>query len=356
MAILSCVIKSSPDGDRKVLFDKLKELGVLVKDLKSVYTVNNADEVTFINEQALVKFLEVAPEEWNVISEYRTETLVTLAPVAGQGHALVDDSVVVFALSQRCTVLSGKRGFYKDYPEVEDGRRLFRVKDIKSLGSSLRFGSSVFSVSYKGQTPTCHKCGSEEHFARECEARKACFRCGSQEHEVRECDKGIKCDACHEFGHPFFKCPSSYANRVKMTSNWTLFEHETTDSECIGAAMAISQKADSADSSPNTSGVSITGLELTQLELGTLTSPEVSAGTPSVGRGQESEEISGGVKENKQRKRNVTTGNGNNKAAECENETKDRNGKNKTVKQDKKKDNKTGHKNTHGKANQKPAC
>ena len=63
-------------------------------------------------------------------------------------------------------------------------------------------------------------------------------------------------------------------------------------------------------------------------------------------------EISGGVKKNKQRKRNVTTGNGNNKAAECENEIKDRNGKTKTDKQDKKKDNKTGHKNTHGKANQ----
>ena len=46
------------------------------------------------------------------------ETLVTLAPVAGQGHALVDDSVTVFALTQKCSVLSEKRGYYKEYPEI----------------------------------------------------------------------------------------------------------------------------------------------------------------------------------------------------------------------------------------------
>ena len=197
----------------------------------------------------------------------------------------MDDSVVVFALSRRCTVLSGKRGFYKDYPAVEDGRRLFRVKDIKSLGSSLRFGSSVFSVSYKGQTPTCHKCGSEEHFARECEARKACFRCGSQEHEVRECDKGIKCDACHEFGHPFFKCPSSYANRVQMTSNWMQFEHDATDKECFDAAVGDRQNIEVGGSGPVSGHTSQD--ELTQLKLGTLSEPgDLSAVTNSEGENQ----------------------------------------------------------------------
>ena len=82
----------------------MKELGVEIKDIKSVFSVKNADE------PALVHFLGVAPSEWKVTSDYRSETWVTLAPVAGQGHTLVDNSVIVFALTQKSTVLSGKRG------------------------------------------------------------------------------------------------------------------------------------------------------------------------------------------------------------------------------------------------------
>ena len=47
MTVLSCTIKSPPEGDRKAFFDNIKELGVSVKDLRSVYTVNNADGLTF---------------------------------------------------------------------------------------------------------------------------------------------------------------------------------------------------------------------------------------------------------------------------------------------------------------------
>ena len=288
MAILSCIVKKPPDGDRKSFFEKVQELGIQVKSLKSVYRVNTADELTFIEEAALVRFLELAPKEWNVTSEYKSETLVTLAPLTGHGHALVDDSVVVFALTQRCNVLSGKRGYYREYPEIEDGRRLFRVKDIKSLGSSLRFGSAVFSVSYKGQTSTCHKCGSKEHLAKDCDVGKRCFRCGSPDHEVRDCESGIKCDACQEVGHPFFKCPNSYANKVKMTSNWTSFDHETTDRECFEAAAAVSRPESTSseiDRSLDRSSdipLDITPLdpkelnrpELTQLNLGTLQDPD----------------------------------------------------------------------------------
>lgn len=299
MGVLSCVVKSPPKCDRKEFFEKVKELGVEIKDIKSVYSVNNADEITFIDEPALVHFLGVAPGEWKVTSDYRSETLVTLAPVAGQGHALVDDSVIVFALAQKCTVLSGKRGYYKEYPQIEDGRRLFRVKDIKSLGSSFRFGSAVFSVSYRGQAPTCHRCGSKEHFAKECREGKECFRCGSKEHEVKDCNGKIKCDACKEFGHSFSKCPHSYANKVSMTSDWVQFDHDASDEECFRAADAavgennVVEGVDNHEKSamintPNVldANVSDSGSsELTQLPLGTLSEVELDGGKNCEGGG-----------------------------------------------------------------------
>ena len=43
MGVLSCVVKSPPKCDRKEFFGKVKELGVEIKDIKSVYSVNNAD-------------------------------------------------------------------------------------------------------------------------------------------------------------------------------------------------------------------------------------------------------------------------------------------------------------------------
>ena len=63
MGVLSCVVKSPPKSVRKDFFEKVKELGVEIKDIKSVYSVNNADEITFIDEHALVHFLGVALSE-----------------------------------------------------------------------------------------------------------------------------------------------------------------------------------------------------------------------------------------------------------------------------------------------------
>ena len=219
--------------------------------------------------------------------------------MAGQGHTLVDDLLIVFALAQKCTVLSGKRGYYKAYPQIEDGRRLFRVKDIKSLGSSFRFGCAEFSVAYRGQAPTCHRCGSKEHFAKECREGNECFRCGSKEHEVKDCNGKIKCDACKEFGHSFSKCPHSYANKVSMTSDWVQFDHDASDEECFRAADAavgennVVEGVDNHEKSamintPNVldANVSDSGSsELTQLPLGTLSEVELDGGKNCEGGG-----------------------------------------------------------------------
>ena len=48
-----------PAGDRKRLID-VTELWVSVKDLKSVYAMNNSDEVTFIDEIDLMFYIDIA--------------------------------------------------------------------------------------------------------------------------------------------------------------------------------------------------------------------------------------------------------------------------------------------------------
>ena len=103
-------------------------------------------------------------------------------------------------------MLSGKRCEYVECPGVENGVRMFKMKDVKELGGSFRFGTAVFKVQYKDQ-------------------RKRCFHCDSVEHEAKDCTEKPVCSACGEEGHIHRKCHKSYSNRCQLTSSdWLVFD------------------------------------------------------------------------------------------------------------------------------------
>lgn len=214
MPVLSCIIKKSFKSIHD-FFQEIKKYGVTVQRVKAVVIVSQGLEVVFLQQTDLEAFVAQAPSEWEVVSDLNKETLVTLNPRFGVNHFMIDDVPIIMALQRYGEVTEGKHLVYKDFPLVETGVRQFKIKlKEKALPSSLRFGSAGFLTSYRGQVKTCHRCGSRQHLASDCNV-KNCFRCGSADHEQSTCNNQIVCVACGESGHPFSRCEKAFSNRLK---------------------------------------------------------------------------------------------------------------------------------------------
>lgn len=207
-----CLIKHR-FKERKELFDGIKSSGVQTKELKAIVTLQEGVEVSFLAENALEKFLEGSPKQWQIESERSNEVTVMLVPRVGRGHSQVDDCVLETAVSRYGKVIKSKRCTYAEYPTVETGVRQFLVRIEKPLPSSFQFGWAGFMVAHKGQVKVCHKCGSSSHIARQCNVKK-CFKCQRVGHLQNSCENLVVCGACGEEGHVHATCPKSYASRV----------------------------------------------------------------------------------------------------------------------------------------------
>ena len=193
-------------------------------DLKAVVDVGKEVEILFLSEEALRSFVTHVPSEWGCSHELDDDVTVTVSPMFGSGHTYVQDGVLTTALERKGKVLSGKRCEYAECLGVENGVRMFKMKDVKELGGSLRFGTAVFKVQYKGQRKRCFHCDSVEHEAKDCTDR-LCFKCNKGGHKADSCAEKPVCSACGEEGHIHRKCHKSYANRCQLSSSdWLVFD------------------------------------------------------------------------------------------------------------------------------------
>ena len=189
----SCMISKTWDQDGKKMFEEIFKFNISSSDLKAVVTVGKKVEISFLSERALRNFVAVVPEQWGCTHELEDDVTVTISPMFGSGHTYVEDGVLRTALERKGKVISGKRCVYAECPNVENGIRMFKMKDVEGLGGSLRFGGAVFRVQYKGQTKRCFHCQSTEHEAKECENR-LCFKCEKGGHNVGRrvmCTEGV---------------------------------------------------------------------------------------------------------------------------------------------------------------------
>lgn len=67
-------------------------------------------------------------------------------------------------------------------------------------------------VQYPNQTPTCRRCNSPDHLARDCN-NEVCFNCDSTGHVARSCPDGVRCCICKELGHKALDCQRSWSFR-----------------------------------------------------------------------------------------------------------------------------------------------
>ncbi|XP_049319015.1 zinc finger CCHC domain-containing protein 3 [Astyanax mexicanus] len=87
---------------------------------------------------------------------------------------------------------------------------------LLTIPSSFSLGPYNGKISYQGQTQTCFICQSSNHQAKECKTTK-CWRCGTTGHKPNECTNSEKCSLCGKYNHNYFRCPDSYANKMKRS-------------------------------------------------------------------------------------------------------------------------------------------
>lgn len=297
MAILTCVIKKPPiekGAETKIgLFNALKENGLSLEVVKSVVSViGGGEEVTFVSQDALASFLVAAKSDWEVESDYSPEVTVTLAPLAGYGHSLVEDRAIVAALSVRCKVIEGRRCTYEEAPSIENGVRKYKVEQIKqNMGGTLKFGPTVFSVRHRGQVKTCNKCGMEGHISKNCEKGWPCHKCGEEGHILKECPNSVRCSICRSEEHAYKQCPNTYAFRTKVGNQWGRVA-AATDEECLEAGVAAEkvcrEKAGKENGVAGPADLSVSPIKRTSLDGISQGSVDLFSGITSVPDSQES--------------------------------------------------------------------
>ena len=130
-------------------FNELKEY-VSISKVRSAVPVNGSVEVCFVDQESLVSFLAVAPEAWNIKSELKQEKLITIIPQVGEGHSQVSDQAMSAAMATYGKVIKGRRLFFREFPNIENGTRQFIIEPKRhiTIPSSIRFGKAGFRISY----------------------------------------------------------------------------------------------------------------------------------------------------------------------------------------------------------------
>lgn len=221
MVCLTATIQSGYADDIKAFFHELKKITEL-ETIKAVIRLPKGVEITFQTEKDLRNFIANAPEDWNVKSEVSREILITTSPSYGDGHCLIADSTLWTFLTKYGDVKKGRRLYFKDFPNIENGVRQFVIvpKEDAKIPGMVNFGRTGFRLAYRGQQKTCHRCQSTSHEVKQCTV-KICFRCQQIGHEKADCNSKLVCTICKEEGHGYARCPTSWANKVRLDKSWS---------------------------------------------------------------------------------------------------------------------------------------
>ena len=168
---ISAIISKDCSNDEKLkaFFAEFRQFSSISK-VRSAVVIGTSVEVCFVDQQSLAAFLCAAPESWNIRSDLKQEKLITISPQFGEGHTQVSDQVMWAAMSTYGKVVKGRRLFFTEFPNIENGIRQFIIEPKKHLiiPSSIRFGKAGIRISYREKVKRCHKCHSYENIAREC--------------------------------------------------------------------------------------------------------------------------------------------------------------------------------------------
>lgn len=111
---------------------------------------------------------------------------------------------------------STRRSQVQGCPGLFNRVRTCRMLLTSPIPSFLRFGRVQVRIDYEGQRPTCRRCNSLEHLAKDC-TNEFCFNCDYIGHKANACPSNMKCCICKEEDHMVIDCNHSWDRRQRSS-------------------------------------------------------------------------------------------------------------------------------------------
>ena len=205
---------SVDNGKSLEIFKVLKEAGVdpAVHLIAVQELPNRSWDITFKSVNTMRSFLPQLEHGCGFTTNAYSSS-ATVVNVLHVPHEL-QDSAVRYVLGKYGRVIAGRYKTFKDYPNVFNGIRQYRMILKQDIPSSLQLGGRNCWVRYYGQPRTCLRCGLKDHEVKDCKYIK-CYRCQAFGHLTKDCSSEIMCSICEELGHSQSNCPISFANKVQ---------------------------------------------------------------------------------------------------------------------------------------------
>jgi len=200
-------------------FGFAKEENFSISSINAIVPRQKGIEVTFATVSCLKTFVSLIKEEHGVtLSGYDNSTVVS---IIGVPHELSEEAMLG-CLKFYGTVHASKRCTYPEFPQVENGNRLYRMEIRRPIPSTLNFGNRYVWVRYQGQIRTCLKCGSSDHLASDGEGCKVtkCRKCGEVGHLEKDCKGETLCSICQKKGHRFTECGEKFQGKAIISHTW----------------------------------------------------------------------------------------------------------------------------------------
>lgn len=117
------------------------------------------------------------------------------------------DSVVIGHLAPYGRVISFRHDHVAD--AILNGVRTARMFIERPIPTQTFIAGEFVHFWYLSQPKTCHKCGSEDHFAAACKSQR-CFNCERPGHCAEQCDMPALCSVCLADSNETSSCPFIY--------------------------------------------------------------------------------------------------------------------------------------------------
>ncbi|XP_074629424.1 uncharacterized protein LOC141887019 [Acropora palmata] len=198
----------------KLIFDSLISIGIPANAVRCLQrSPTGRVEITFSSLRYRDRFLSRSSFVVNqrpvvVHPEHSPVTFVTVYDAPYE----LPDPALEYRLQKYGRIFSSRRGHLQEFPNIHNGLRHLRMVIHTPIPSYIRFGKYLVRVQYSNQPPTCRRCNSPDHMARDCN-QEVCFNCDSTGHVARTCPDGVRCCICKELGHKALDCQLSWSFR-----------------------------------------------------------------------------------------------------------------------------------------------
>ena len=215
---LTAFFRPSERMDSKAILDSIAALDIPRSGVVCIQqSANGTVHVTFCKSEFHEAFLQRSAFFVNrrPVVAHPDQGPLTYIRIFDVPHEL-PETALRHRLSKYGTVYSTRESQVQGCPGLFNGIRTCRMLLTSPIPSFLRFGRVQVRIAYEGQRPTCRRCNSLEHLAKDC-TNEFCFNCDSIGHKANACPSNMKCCICKEEDHMAIDCNHSWDRRQRSS-------------------------------------------------------------------------------------------------------------------------------------------